>query len=182
VIRRAEEKDLPGILEVLSLYNFKVLNPVDGAAVDDGCGDVLKLYNEVSVLDLQDGFVAIHEKSIIGSSHFKILDRDTAKTTLISVDPHFSGHQYGKALQTSRMERAYASGCKKMITYCDNPRACGWYSRYFGYRIIDTEVNHHRLHVIPTSAGAVWGVHYGFYENDTVSILETDLHQFFRKA
>jgi len=178
-VRPARESDLPGILAVLSHYNFKVLTPVDGAFVDDGMPESIKLYNEVSELNLGDGFVAEHDGNIVGFAHFKKYDDTTAKTTLISVDPAYAGRDFGKALQKARMEKAWSRGYSKMITFCDNPKACEWYRRHFGYEITGSGENCHRLHFIPTAQGTVWGVHYGFYDNPTVAVLETDLNRFF---
>lgn len=178
-IRPATEEDLPGILKVLSFYNFKVLDPREGAPVDDGFQGEIQLYNEVSQIDLADGFVAVRDQHIVGFSHFKYLTDRTAKTTLISVDPDYAKHGYGRALQLARMRRAHQQGCIKLVTYCDNERGCVWYRRHFGYELTGSDVNSHRLHFFVTSKGPVWGVHYGFYENDTVTILETDLDKFF---
>ena len=169
-IRSASEDDLPGILRVLSFYNFKVLDPTDRAPVDSGYQGEIQLYNEVSQIDLADGFVATHEQQIVGFCHFKHFDEDAAKTTLISVDPDFANHGYGKALQLARMRRAYEQGYRRLVTFCDNEKGCVWYRRHFGYELTGSDVNSHRLHFFITSQGPIWGVHYGFYENDTVTI------------
>ncbi len=180
MIRTADERDLPAILGVLAHYNFKVLDPRDGAPVDDAVGEIASAYDEVSELDLRNGLVAVHDGAVVGFCHYKRLREDVAKTTLISVDPRYARYAFGRALQHARMQGAYQQGFTRMITYCDNPKAVDWYRRYFGYRVTGTEANHHRIHFIPTSGSTIWGVHYGFYENRTVSILETDLRDYFR--
>ncbi len=191
MIRKAREDDIEGILEVLSYYNFKVVEPRDGFVIVDPKIENFSIYNEVSELNLNNGFVAELDGKIVGFSHYKHYQQKKAKTTLITVNPHFRGHEahFGSLLQHARMEAAFQGGYEKIVTFCDNEPATKWYIKHFKYKTIGQEDNHHRLHFIPLKDRIIWGVHYGFYDNLTsgpfvsvgkkgVTILEADLKEY----
>lgn len=179
MIRRATIDDLASIVDVLSHYNFQPLSSIDGHVIDRDGNDILTVYNEISMLDTHDGFVAEYEGKIVGFSHFKKYKEGSAKTTLLSVDPQFRKHGFGKDLQLARMKAAHDRGYYKMITFCDNENAVNWYVKHFGYEKIGSDSNHHRLHFIGKGENGVWGIHYGFKECDEVTVLRCNLDRYF---
>jgi len=136
MIRKAKESDIEGIFNVLSRYNFKVLNPVDKAPIDDEIKELIAFNNELSELNLKNAFVAEHKNKIVGFSHYKSYKDGKAKTTLITVLPEYRKHGFGKELQLARMKDAYKNGYKILVTFTENPIASKWYVKHFGYRII----------------------------------------------
>jgi len=182
MIRSSRPEDLASIVDVLSHYNFQPLASVEGHVIDDNGGDILSVYNEVSVLDLDDGFVAEYGGKVVGFSHFKRYGEGSVKTTLLSVDPEYRKHGFGKGLQTARMRAAYDQGFRELITFCDNENAVNWYTKHFGYSRIGTESNHHRLHFIGKGGIGIWGIHYGFEGCDEVAVLRSDLERYFREV
>ena len=120
MIRKAKEADIEDILNVLSGYNFKVLNAIDGAPVDDDAEDIITVYNQISELDLEHAFVALQDGGIVGFCHYKHLEEGIAKTTLITVLPQYRELGLGKALQLARMKNAYERGYKKFREYLKN--------------------------------------------------------------
>jgi N-acetylglutamate synthase-like GNAT family acetyltransferase len=177
MIRKAKESDIEGILNVLSSYNFKVLNPVDDSPIDDDYKELITIYNGVNELNLDQAFVAEYKGKIVGFSHYKSYENGKAKTTLLAVLPEYREHGFGKKLQIARMKHAYKNGYKILVTFTDNPKASKWYVKHFGYKIIRKEKCHHRLHFIPLSNRTIWGLHYGFYEHNKVDVLECNLEK-----
>jgi N-acetylglutamate synthase-like GNAT family acetyltransferase len=135
MIRKAVESDIEGILQVLGYYNFKVVNAVDGSVIDDDYDKQITLYNHVSELNLQNAFLSIKDGNIVGFSHYKLLENDVAKTTLLTVLPECRGLGLGEKLQVARMRAAYDEGCRKLITFCETPSTVNWYVKHFNYRI-----------------------------------------------
>ena len=173
MIRKAKESDINEILKVLSHYNFNVLNPTDNSPIDNDAEELLTLYNQVSEIDLNNAFVAVHNGKIVGFSHYKHYKEGVAKTTLVTVLPKFRGH-----LQLARMKEAYGKGYKKLITYCEGPAAIEWYIHHFHYKILGTESVQHRLHFFTLKDRVIWGVHYGFNES-SLKVMVCDLEDFF---
>lgn len=180
MIKKPSESDINEILRVLSCYNFKVLNAVDGSIIDDDYDDSISIYNQVSEINLQNAFLAIIDRKIVGFSHYKLLGEGVAKTTLISVLPECQGLGLGEKLQVARMREAYEKGCKKLITFCDTQRAVNWYVKHFNYKILRTESNRHRLHFFMLKDRIIWGVHYGFKGQKLLQVLECDLEDYFK--
>jgi N-acetylglutamate synthase-like GNAT family acetyltransferase len=179
MIRKAKESDIDNILKVLSCYNFKVVKPIDGAIIDDDFKEFVPIYNNVSELNLKNGFVAVHDDKVVGFSHYKKYKDGKAKTTLIAVLPDYRKHGYGKKLQLARMKAAYKNGYKTLISFTENPYASEWYVKYFRYKVIGRERCYHRLHFIPLKNRIIWGVHYGLYDYDEIDVLECNLEEFF---
>jgi N-acetylglutamate synthase-like GNAT family acetyltransferase len=69
-IRRPTEADWDGVLAVLSTANFHAIGS-----------------SEMPTFPLEDCFVATAEGKVIGVGGYRILDTETAKTTLLAVDP-----------------------------------------------------------------------------------------------
>jgi N-acetylglutamate synthase-like GNAT family acetyltransferase len=178
MIRKAKEQDIEAILDVLGSYNFKVLNAVDGAPVDDDASDILYLRNEITELDLKHAFVALHNGKIVGFCHYKHLEEGVAKTTLITVLPQYRELGLGKALQLARMKEAYEGGHKRLMTFCESPAAIRWYMKHFNYKILGTEPLLHRLYFFKLKDTVIWGIHYGFNEEFQKKMV-CDLENFF---
>ena len=181
MIRKAEESDIDEILHVLKCYNFKVIKAVEGSPIDDDYGDTITLYNQISGIDLRNGFVAVIDGKIVGFSHYKHLNARTAKTTLITVMPEYAGLGLGKELQLARMKEAYEKGYKKLITYCETPIVVNWYINHFDYKILRTEPVSHRLHFIKLKEQVIWGVHYGKKGQENLQVLICNLEKFMHK-
>ena len=180
MIRKAIESDIDGILKVLSHYDFKVIKAAEGSCIDDDYTDKITLYNQVSKIDLQNAFIAIHDGKIVGFSHYKNLEEGTAKTTLITVLPECQGLGLGKELQIARMREAYEKGYKKLITYCETPATVNWYVKHFNYKILRTEPVYHRLHFFQLKDRVIWGVHYGAKAQKNLKVMVCDLEKFFK--
>ena len=181
MIRKAEESDIKGILSVLGCYNFKVVNAIDGSPIDNDYTDTITLYNQVSEIKLQNAFVALHDKKIVGFSNFKHMEEDTAKTTLIAVLPKYRKLGLGEKLQLARMREAHEKGYKKMVTFCETPAIANWYVKHFNYRILSSEPIYHRLHFFKLKDQIIWGVHYGSKEQKRLQVLACNLEEFFKQ-
>lgn len=180
MIRKATEADIEGILNVLSSYNFKVIKPINGRPIDEDYKDTITLYNQVSEINLENAFVALQDGKIVGFSHYKRLDENTAKTTLLTVLPKWRGFGLGKKLQLLRMKEAHKKGYKKLITFCETPSTVNWYIKNFKYKIIGNEPIYHRLHFFQLKNQLIWAVHYGSKEQKDLQVLICDLEDFFQ--
>src|SRR3972149_10924358 len=179
-VRKAKKSDIDDILNVLSIYNFKVLNPMDSKPLDEDFRETVTLYNSLSEIDLRTAFVGVINGQLVGFTHYKPLEGTTAKTTFIIVKPEFRHTGLGKKLQLARMKDAYRKGFEKLITYCETPRIVDWYIQNFGYEIDRTEPVHHRMHFIKLKDKVIWGVHYGFKQFGDLKVLVCDLERFFK--
>jgi N-acetylglutamate synthase-like GNAT family acetyltransferase len=182
MIRKAEYSDIDDILNVLNGYNFKVIKAVEGAPIDEDYGETITLYNQVSEIDLRNGFVAVIDGRVVGFAHYKHLSEDTAKTTLITVLPEYAGLGVGKKLQLARMKDAYEKGYKKLITYCETPTVVDWYIKHFNYEILRTEQVSHRLHFLKLKDQVIWAVHYGKKGQENLQVLICNLEGYFEKG
>jgi len=178
IIRKSLETDIEPILAVLRAYACKVIHPVDNAPIDDDYGPLLTVVNELSELKLENGFVALIEDVVVGFSNYKHYDRETAKTTLMSVLPQYRAFGVGRALQLARMKEAHEKGYGKMLTYCDVPTTMAWYQKNFNYTVLKTEPNHHVMHFISGPGGPVWLIHHGS-RDEYLKVLECDLDAYF---
>lgn len=178
MIRKALEEDMEPILAVLRAYKCKVIHPVDNALIDDDYGQVISVVNELSALMLENAFVAQLDDVIVGFCHYKHYSSDTAKTTLMSVLPHYREFGVGRALQLARMKEAHDKGYRKMLTYCDVPKTMAWYQKNFNYAVLRTELNHHMLHFFSGPDGPIWLIHHGS-KDEYLKVLECDLDAYF---
>jgi ribosomal protein S18 acetylase RimI-like enzyme len=181
MIRKVTPADLDGVIKVLRPFNFHVIEPVDGAPLDGDWGESFPIRNEMTVLDMRQGFVAEHDGDVVGFCHYKHQDEKTVKTTLLSVPPEFRRHGYGRALQEARMKEAFEAGYRRMVTYTENPDAQRWYRKHFGYREAGGEPVHHRIYFFAFGDREVWGIHYGFKEYSIQKKLECDLDAYFEE-
>jgi len=178
-VRKTRTSDLQSVLDVLRSYHFKLLDPVNGGVVDENFGDIISLRNHACELDLGNAFVAVHGDQVVGFAHYERQGETTVKQTLMSVLPEHHGRGYGVKLQKALMDEAYARGAKKLITATDNPKAKAWYQKKFGFIVIGTEPVRHRLHFLRSGDRIIWGIHYGFPGEKTLSIMSCDLEKFF---
>lgn len=116
VIRRPKAEEWPRILEVLEAANF---HHIGGP--------------EMPEFPLSDCFVAALDGTVIGVAGYRVLDKTTAKTTLLAVDPEFRGHNAGVALHTARQDFLRRQGIQTLYTNSDDERVIAWYQRVFGY-------------------------------------------------
>lgn len=181
-IRKANESDINGILNVLSSYNFKVIKAADGSPIDDDYAGTITLRNQVTEIDLQNAFVALCDGKIAGFSHYKHLEEGTAKTTFITVLPEYRGLGLGEKLQLARMKEAYEKGYKKLITFCETPATVDWYVKHFNYKILRTEPVYHSLHFFQLKDQIIWAVHYGFKEQKSLQVIVCNLEDFFKRG
>jgi N-acetylglutamate synthase-like GNAT family acetyltransferase len=116
-IRRPLESDREGILSVLGTANF------------DAIGS-----SEMPEFPLSDCFIALAGERIVGVGGYRILDADTAKTTLLAVDPAWRGRGIGARLQTARLEVMKEAGVKRIYTNTDDEAVIAWLERRHGFR------------------------------------------------
>jgi N-acetylglutamate synthase-like GNAT family acetyltransferase len=116
-IRTAEESDREGILAVLRTANF------------DAIGS-----SEMPEFPLSDCFIAVSGGRIVGVGGYRILDADTAKTTLLAVDPAWRGRGIGAQLQAVRLEVMKAKGVRRIYTNTDDDSVIAWLERRHGFR------------------------------------------------
>ena len=116
-IRRPSESDRAGILAVLRTANF------------DAVGS-----SEMPEFPLADCFIAIADGQIVGVGGYRILDADTAKTTLLAVDPAWRGRGVGNLLQARRLDVMKAKGVKRIYTNTDDDAVIAWLERRHGFR------------------------------------------------
>ena len=116
-IRRPLDADREGIVSVLRTANF------------DAIGS-----SEMPEFPLSDCFIALAGGRIVGVGGYRILDADTAKTTLLAVDPAWRGRGIGTQLQTVRLEVMKAAGVKRIYTNTDDDAVIAWLERRHGFR------------------------------------------------
>jgi len=116
-IRKPSESDREEILSVLRTANF------------DAIGS-----SEMPEFPLSDCFIALAGKKIVGVGGYRILDADTAKTSLLAVDPAWRGKGVGTQLQTVRLEVMKAAGVKRIYTNTDDEAVIAWLERRHGFR------------------------------------------------
>ena len=116
-IRRPSESDREGILSVLRTANFDAI----------GSG-------EMPEFPLSDCFIALAGDKIVGVGGYRILDADTAKTTLLAVDPAWRGHGIGNLLQIARLDVMKAAGVQRIYTNTDDEAVIAWLERRHGFR------------------------------------------------
>ncbi len=117
LLRRPDGKDWPRILEILKIVNY---HRIGGS--------------EMPTFPLSDCFVAEVDGHIAGVAGYRVLDRQTAKTTLMAVDPVYRNHGLGMALQRARMDYLRTRGIRHLYTNSDDEKVISWYCRHFGYR------------------------------------------------
>jgi len=116
-IRRPSDSDRADILRVLQTANF------------DAIGSI-----EMPEFPLSECFIALIGGSIVGVGGYRFLDADTAKTTLLAVDPAWRGKGVGNRLQTARLDVMKAAGVKRIYTNTDDDAVIAWLERRHGFR------------------------------------------------
>lgn len=89
---------------------------------------------EMPHLDWACFFVAVVAANVVGLAGYKIISPETAKTTLMAVEPEYRKYGIGRALQEKRMAHLAKMGVKTLTTNADLPETIAWYKKYFGYR------------------------------------------------
>ena len=89
---------------------------------------------EMAEFPLSDCFVALCESRLAGVAGYKILDKITAKTTLLAVHPDYRRRGIGIQLAQARIECLRNLGIKQVFTNCDDPEVISWNERHFGFR------------------------------------------------
>ena len=116
-IRRPTDADRKDILAVLRTADF------------DAIGGP-----EMPEFPLSDCFVAVMDGKIVGVGGYRILDADTAKTTLLAVDPKCRGRGIGNLLQETRLKVMKGTGVKRIYTNTDDENVIAWLERHYGFR------------------------------------------------
>jgi uncharacterized protein (DUF849 family)/N-acetylglutamate synthase-like GNAT family acetyltransferase len=116
IIEKARPDDREAILEILKFWNMHHIPSV-----------------EVQELDLNCFYVARLNDKVAGASGYKILSKDTGKTTLLVIHPDLQGLGIGKTLQDARLKKMHELGVKKVTTNSDRPEIIAWYKKHYGY-------------------------------------------------
>lgn len=116
-IRRPSEQDRPDIVAVLRTAHFEAIGGP-----------------EMPEFPLSDCFVAVTNGKIVGVGGYRILDPETAKTTLLAVDPNWRGRGIGNMLQDARLRVMKAAGVKRIYTNTDDDSVIAWLERHYGFR------------------------------------------------
>lgn len=118
-IRFARPEDIPSIIELMRPYNMHHIPSPEMGALDYKCF-----------------IVAEQNGTLIGAAGYTFLSADIGKTTLMAVNPDYTGSGLGMELQTRRMQILRSLGCAKIVTNADRPKTIAWYKRHFGYKEI----------------------------------------------
>jgi len=78
--------------------------------------------------------VAVAGGRIVGVGGYRILDAETAKTTLLAVDPTWRGRGIGNMLQEARLRVMKGAGVKRIYTNTDDEAVIAWLERHYGFR------------------------------------------------
>ncbi len=118
-IRFARPEEIPSIIELMRPYNMHHIPSPEMGALDYKCF-----------------IVAEQNGTLIGAAGYTFVSADIGKTTLMAVNPDYTGYGLGMELQARRMQILRGLGCAKIITNADRPQTIAWYKRHFGYREI----------------------------------------------
>jgi len=116
IIEAAKSTDFEEILDVLKPWN---MHHVPSA--------------EMEMIDFETFYVAKIDNRIVGVCGYKLLSKDSGKTTLLAVYPELQGSGIGKALQDIRLEAMHKAGMKKVTTNADRSDIIVWYKKHYGY-------------------------------------------------
>jgi N-acetylglutamate synthase-like GNAT family acetyltransferase len=117
LVRRPVDTDWPQILTILEQAN---LHKIGGL--------------EMPEFPLSDCFVAESGDELLGVCGYKILDEETAKSTLTAVLQEHRGSGVATGLKRVCIEFLRRQGIKRMYSNCDDPRTISWNVRNFGFR------------------------------------------------
>ena len=116
VIRRPRLNDWDQMLALLKKENF---DRIGGEEMRD--------------FPLKDCFIATCGEEIIGLAGYKILDSNTAKTSLLAVKKKYREMGIGILLQNTRIQFLREKNIKVLYTNCDNEKVISWNMRHFGF-------------------------------------------------
>jgi len=117
IIRRPSLNDWDQMLSILKKENF------------DNIGG-----EEMRDFPLKDCFIAVRGEEVIGLAGYKILDSNTAKTSLLAVKKEYREMGIGVTLQNSRIQYLRNKNIKVLYTNCDNEKVVSWNIRHFGFK------------------------------------------------
>lgn len=181
LIRPALPADLTGIVEALQEYHFRLLPTGPQEKIDPQGLELLAVYNEVTLFDLERAFVAEVDGQIAGCAHYRPLSDTEAQTTLLVVREAYRRYGLGRQLQAARMKAAQAAGAQVMTTYCDTEPSALWYQKHFSYQVVGESENRHRIYCLQAGQDVRWGIHYGFPGQNRVVKMTCDLNKYFNK-
>ncbi len=117
IIRRPSLNDWDQMLSILKKENF------------DNIGG-----EEMRDFPLKDCFIAASGEEVIGLAGYKILDSNTAKTSLLAVKKEYREMGIGVLLQNTRIQYLRNKNIKVLYTNCDNEKVVSWNIRHFGFK------------------------------------------------
>lgn len=117
IIRRPHSNDWDQMLALLKKENF---HNIGGEEMRD--------------FPLEDCFIAVRGEEVIGLAGYKILDSNTAKTSLLAVKKECREMGIGDTLQNKRIEYLRNKNIKVLYTNCDNEKVINWNIRHFGFK------------------------------------------------
>ena len=117
IIRRPSLNDWDQMLSILKKENF------------DNIGG-----EEMRDFPLKDCFIAVRGEEVIGLAGYKILDSNTAKTSLLAVKKEYREMGIGVLLQNTRIQYLRNKNIKVLYTNCDNEKVISWNIRHFGFK------------------------------------------------
>ncbi len=134
LIRRPILKDWDQMLSILKIENF---HNIGGKEMRD--------------FPLSDCFIAVCGEEVIGLAGYKILNKNTAKTTLLAVKQKYREMGVGISLQNTRIKYLRSKNIKVLYTNCDNEKVIRWNINHFGFKktgkIIDKTEPYGRLDI-----------------------------------
>lgn len=162
MIRKANPKDIDGIIHVLASYDFIVIPEEPDGIIDVRFPNQFLLSNRVSEFAWEQSFVAEEVYSIVGFCHYTTIDEHTAQTRLLTVLPKYRGHGLGMQLHIARMKAAYDNGIVELHTHSEHPKSIAWYKKHFGCTEYGTVESCHGLvffaYQIELSGGFITGL------------------------
>ena len=117
IIRRPSLNDWDQMLSILKKEN---LHNIGGEEMRD--------------FPLKDCFIAACGEEVIGLAGYKILDSNTAKSTLLVVKKEYRKMGIGASLVNKRMQYLRNKNIKVLYTNVDNEKVISWHIRHYGFK------------------------------------------------
>ena len=116
-IRRPLETEWPAVMALLRTGN---LHRIGGTEMPD--------------FPLSDCFVAVLDRRVIGVSGYRIQDAETARNTLLCVQPQYRRLGIGRRVKQATMDYLRGRAICRVIANCDDLDVIAWNERHWGYR------------------------------------------------
>jgi len=133
------------LMKALTFCHDKRFTTPDKAFIYEEILRLMKPFNmhrvpslEMPELELDKFFLAIIDGNIVGAAGYKMISDTEGKTTLMAVDPKYSGQGIGLELQRMRMNEMKTLGATSIVTNADRPKSIAWYKKHFGYQEVGT--------------------------------------------